>query len=90
MSATISGINAVGKAENRLGKAVIILEGSFNYGAVYCFVNIDGLGMADYPAPVKVAHEAGNATIKVKGLFPIFSFILKRYFQPLVQVGHLS
>ena len=46
--------------------------------------------MADYPVSVKVADEAGNSTLEVEGLFALFNFIFEAYFQPLIQVGHLS
>ncbi|MBA7555358.1 hypothetical protein ES705_48019 [subsurface metagenome] len=46
--------------------------------------------MADCPVSVKVANEASNPSLKVEGLFAVFPFIPKAYFQLLVQVGHLS
>ncbi len=90
MSASIYGINAVSKAEGRLGETIIILKCGFNYGAIYRLRDINRLAMADYPISIKVADEASNSTLKVEGLFAVFPFILKKYLQPLIEIGHLA
>ena len=90
MSATVHGINTVGKAESRFGKAIIILKSYLNYGTIYRFSDINRSGVADYPVSVKVANETGNATLKVEGQLTVSFFIPDSYFQPLIQIGHLS
>ena len=92
MGTSIHGVNTVSKAKGGLGKTIIILKCCLNYGAVCRFRGIKGLVMAHRPVPVKVANEASNPAIKVEGLGPFvaFLFLPKRYFQTLIQVGHLS
>ncbi|MBA7609604.1 hypothetical protein ES703_16795 [subsurface metagenome] len=90
VGATVNGIDAVGKAEDRLGKAVIVLERRLGNGAVYLFGNVYRVGVADRPAPVQMADEAGDAALKVKGLLALSLFVSEVDFQALVQVGHLA
>ncbi|MBA7663501.1 hypothetical protein ES703_71546 [subsurface metagenome] len=89
MSAAVHGVDAVGKAEDGLGKAVIILEGDLSHGTVHHLGNIDGAGMAHRPVAVKVTDKAGNAPLKVEGPLAIFTFIENGYFQLFIEVSHL-
>ncbi|MBA7673340.1 hypothetical protein ES703_81535 [subsurface metagenome] len=84
MGPSIHGVNTVSEAKGGFGKAIIILKGCLNYGAIYYFGGIDRLAVADLPVAVKVANEASNSTLKVEGLLVVFPFILERYFQPLI------
>jgi len=37
-----------------------------------------------------VSNEASNATLKVEGQLTVSFFIPESYFQPLIQISHLS
>ena len=89
MSASIHCIYTISKAKDNLGKTIVILKGSLDYGAVYQFRQINRSAMADGSVPVKVADEASNPTLKVEGLFVISLFLPEAYFQLLIQVSHL-
>jgi hypothetical protein len=81
-------IDAVSKAKDGLGKAVVILKGRLDHGAVDCFGDIDGGAVTDFPVPVKVADEAVNPTLKIEGLFQVLFFIVQAQLQLLIEIGY--
>jgi len=83
-------IDTVSKAVNGLGEAFIVLKRNFNNGAVCRFGDVDRSAMADSAVAVQVPNKASDSTLEEEGLFAVAPFVLKAYFQSLVQVGHLS
>ncbi len=64
MAASVYGVDAVGKAKRRFGKAVVVLQGYFYNGAVRGAGYIDGLAVEDWPALIKPADKAGDTAFK--------------------------
>jgi hypothetical protein len=89
MRAAVYGIYAVGEAAGVLAETVVILQGSLNDGAVYRFVDIDGLGVPECPGAVEVADEAGDAALEVEGQLIVAPLVTQEYLQALIQVGYL-
>ncbi len=84
MRASVHSINTVSKAKGGLSKAIVILKGCLNYGAIYRFSGINGLAVADLTVTVQVADEASNSALKVEGLLGVFVFVFETYLQPLI------
>ncbi|MBA7568585.1 hypothetical protein ES708_10316 [subsurface metagenome] len=84
MSATVDGIDAVGETERRLGKAVVILQGGFDNGAVNGAENIDRPAVAHHPVAVKVADKAGNAPLEIEGPLLVLPLVADAYLQPFI------
>ena len=90
MSAAVDCIHAVGKTQDRLTEAVVILQRNFYPDPVRCFSNVDWL-LVDYSAVmVHVAHKTGQAALEIEGLFLVFSDVGDGDFQPFVEVGYLT
>src|SRR4030042_1354093 len=89
MTAAVYGIDAVGRAKRRFGKAVIVLQGYFYNGAVHCAGYVDGLLIEDLPVFIEPADKASNATFKEERCLLVSPLIFEAYFQVLVQKSQL-
>ena len=89
MTAAVYGIDAVGKAKCRFGKAVIVLQGYLYNGAVHCAGYVDGLAIEDLPVLIEPADKASYTTFKEECCLLVSSLIFEAYFQVLVQKSQL-
>ncbi len=88
MSTAVLGVNTVGKAEIRLGIAVVVLQRYFNYGGVYLLVYRYRQFMDGNAVMVQMPHKTSNTAFKVIGLLSLGATVNDGYLQTFVEVGY--
>jgi hypothetical protein len=93
----VDRVDVVGKAEDRLGVAVVVLEGDFDLDVVAHRLHHDGLFVKHGLAAIEVLHKLGDAASVVKlgvagftGLGVGGSLVGERNGEAFVEEGHLA
>jgi hypothetical protein len=88
--AAVDGMDVVGKGQNRLGEAVVVLQGDLHARGVDHPLDVDRPLVQHLAPSVQVADEARHPTLEVEVLLAVDSIIAQADPEPLVQVGGFS
>ncbi|MNN03853.1 hypothetical protein D3C81_1165610 [compost metagenome] len=90
MGPTFMGMNIIGKRQNILCIALIVLQSNFNLNHVTGTFNINWLLVQDFLVPVQEFNVLHDAAFKVEGVRITCTLISYRNVNTLIQKGKLT